>query len=44
MSTAISRVLIPMHAGSSMETDALDGPLTKIEQGYQMVAVTQVLQ
>jgi peptidoglycan-N-acetylglucosamine deacetylase len=34
-----------MHAGSQVESETLDGLMTKIEQmGYQMVTVTQVLQ
>ena len=36
--------IILMHAGSQVESDTLDGLMTKIEQmGYQMVTVTQVL-
>ena len=38
-------VIILMHAGSQVESETLDGLMTKIEQmGYQMVTVTQVLQ
>jgi peptidoglycan/xylan/chitin deacetylase (PgdA/CDA1 family) len=34
-----------MHAGSQVESETLNGLMTKIEQmGYQMVTVTQVLQ
>jgi peptidoglycan/xylan/chitin deacetylase (PgdA/CDA1 family) len=37
--------IILMHAGSQVESETLDGLMTKIEQmGYQMVTVTQVLQ
>ena len=36
--------IILMHAGSQVESETLDGLMTKIEQmGYQMVTVTQVL-
>ncbi len=38
-------VIILMHAGSQVESETLDGLMTKIEQmRYQMVTVTQVLQ
>ena len=38
-------VIILMHAGSQVESETLDGMMSKIEQmGYQMVTVTQVLQ
>lgn len=37
--------IILMHAGSQVESETLDGLMTKLEQmGYQMVTVTQVLQ
>ncbi len=37
--------IILMHAGSQVESETLDGLMTKIEQmGYQTVTVTQVLQ
>lgn len=37
--------IILMHAGSQVESETLDGLMTKIEQmGYQPVTVTQVLQ
>lgn len=37
--------IILMHAGSQIESETLDGLMTKLEQmGYQMVTVTQVLQ
>jgi peptidoglycan/xylan/chitin deacetylase (PgdA/CDA1 family) len=37
--------IILMHAGSQVESQTLDGLMTKLEQmGYQMVTVTQVLQ
>lgn len=37
--------IVLMHAGSQVESETLDGLMTKIEQmGYQMVTVTQVLQ
>ena len=37
--------IILMHAGSQVESETLDGLMTKIEQmGYQMDTVTQVLQ
>jgi peptidoglycan/xylan/chitin deacetylase (PgdA/CDA1 family) len=36
--------IILMHAGSQVESETLDGLMTKLEQmGYQMVTVTQVL-
>lgn len=38
-------VIVLMHAGSQVESETLDGLIPKIEQaGYQIVAVTQVLQ
>jgi delta-lactam-biosynthetic de-N-acetylase len=37
--------IILMHAGSQVESETLDGLMTKIEQmGYQLVTVTQALQ
>jgi peptidoglycan/xylan/chitin deacetylase (PgdA/CDA1 family) len=37
--------IILMHAGSQVESETLDGLMTKIEQrGYQMVTVTEVVQ
>lgn len=37
--------IILMHAGSQVESETLDGLMTKLEQmGYQMITVTQVLQ
>jgi peptidoglycan/xylan/chitin deacetylase (PgdA/CDA1 family) len=37
--------IILMHAGSQVESETLNGLMTKIDQlGYQMVTVTQVLQ
>lgn len=38
-------VIVLMHAGSQVESETLDGLMTRIEQqGYQMVTVTEVLQ
>jgi hypothetical protein len=38
-------VIILMHAGSEVESETLDGMMTKIEQlHYQMVTVTRLLQ
>lgn len=38
-------VIILMHAGSQVESETLDGLMTKIEQaGYQIVSLTEVQQ
>jgi peptidoglycan/xylan/chitin deacetylase (PgdA/CDA1 family) len=38
-------VIVLMHAGSQVESETLDGLMTKIEQAnYQMVTVTQLSQ
>lgn len=45
MDTITGGAIILMHAGSQVESETLDGLMTKIEQrGYKMVTVTQVLQ
>jgi peptidoglycan/xylan/chitin deacetylase (PgdA/CDA1 family) len=45
MDNLTNGAIILMHAGSQVESETLDGLMTKIEQmGYQMVTVTQVLQ
>ena len=45
MTNSKNGAIILMHAGSQVESETLDGLMTKIEQmGYQMVTVTQVLQ
>jgi peptidoglycan/xylan/chitin deacetylase (PgdA/CDA1 family) len=44
MSNLKNGAIILMHAGSQVESETLDGLMTRIEQqGYQMVTVSQVL-
>jgi hypothetical protein len=45
MTNIKNSAIILMHAGSQVESETLDGLMTKIEQmRYQMVTATQVLQ
>ncbi len=45
MSRINNGVIVLMHAGSQVESETLDGLMTKIEQAnYQMVTVAELLQ